>query len=200
MLAPHRPTFSARSFRLAIGILVLLSATGCRTAGLSPSGAQVATSQSAPLDSGWDPASCRSLGYVVGRGGGSFSGGWLTNEDLIAYAMNDLRNRAANLGANFIQHDSPTMGQAGNNNGTTTTTATISGTAYICDQKSPAPVARAPSQKAQETKNGSETNATPRCMPGSTQACLGPGACRGAQFCAEDGTHYSVCDCGTATQ
>ncbi len=34
------------------------------------------------------------------------------------------------------------------------------------------------------------------CIPGSTQACLGAGACRGAQACARDGRGFSPCDCG----
>jgi hypothetical protein len=90
----------------------------------------VATSQSAPVDSGWDPAQCNQLGYIVGRGGGSFGGGYISNESLIEYAMNDLRNKAAGLGANFVQHDSPQLGVAGDGNGgSITSTATVSGTA-----------------------------------------------------------------------
>ena len=46
----------------------------CKQEQLSAGGAQVATSQSAPVDSGWEPSSCKSLGYLVGRGGGSFGG------------------------------------------------------------------------------------------------------------------------------
>lgn len=38
------------------------------------------------------------------------------------------------------------------------------------------------------------------CIPGSTQACLGPGACRGAQACTPEGSGYSVCDCGQASK
>jgi hypothetical protein len=37
-----------------------------------------------------------------------------------------------------------------------------------------------------------------RCFPGSTQACLGPGACKGAQTCRADGAGYGACDCGGA--
>jgi hypothetical protein len=36
------------------------------------------------------------------------------------------------------------------------------------------------------------------CFPGSTQACLGPGACKGAQTCGANGTSFSACDCGGA--
>jgi hypothetical protein len=35
-----------------------------------------------------------------------------------------------------------------------------------------------------------------RCFPGSTQACLGPGACKGAQTCQKDGATFGACDCG----
>jgi hypothetical protein len=34
------------------------------------------------------------------------------------------------------------------------------------------------------------------CVPGTTQACVGPGGCSGGQACASDGSRYEVCDCG----
>ncbi len=34
------------------------------------------------------------------------------------------------------------------------------------------------------------------CVPGVTQACLGPGACAGAQACLGDGSGFGACDCG----
>jgi hypothetical protein len=34
------------------------------------------------------------------------------------------------------------------------------------------------------------------CIPGTTQACLGPGACSGAQACLESGVGFGPCDCG----
>jgi hypothetical protein len=36
------------------------------------------------------------------------------------------------------------------------------------------------------------------CMPNATQLCYGPGGCRGAQRCAEDGKSFTLCDCGPA--
>lgn len=71
---------------------------------------------------------CQLLDHVVGHGGGTFGGEFLANDDLIEYAMNDLRNQAAELGGNYVQHDPPTLGEGDG----TTTTATISGTAYRC--------------------------------------------------------------------
>lgn len=39
---------------------------------------------------------------------------------------------------------------------------------------------------------------TKNCVPGSTQACVGPGACQGGQQCLGDGTAFGPCDCGGA--
>lgn len=36
------------------------------------------------------------------------------------------------------------------------------------------------------------------CTPGSTLACVGPGACQGGQVCLESGRGYGPCDCGAA--
>jgi hypothetical protein len=35
------------------------------------------------------------------------------------------------------------------------------------------------------------------CAPGSTQSCVGAGACRGGQACKADGSGYEPCDCGS---
>jgi len=96
--------------------------TGCSTAALSPAGARVVATRNPPTPD------CVSLKYLVGKGGGTFGGAYVANEDLVEYAMNDLRNEAAQLGANYVQHDPPQMGHGGG----TTTTVTISGTAYRC--------------------------------------------------------------------
>lgn len=39
----------------------------------------------------------------------------------------------------------------------------------------------------------------PICVPGSTQACVGPGACRGGQACLPNSSGYGPCDCGLPT-
>ena len=102
--------------------LVMLGLTGCATASLSPEGARVAVTRNPP------PPDCAAAGYLVGEGGGTFGGGMLTNEQLIDYAMNDLRNKAGKMGATYVQSDPPQLGQGKG----TTTTATITGTAYRC--------------------------------------------------------------------
>jgi len=108
--------------RIAFIVAITSMSFACSTATLSTAGANVAATRNAP------PSQCQALGYVVGHGGGTFGGGLISNEELIEYAMNDLRNKAAELGGNYIQHDPPTLGQGDG----TTTTATITGTAYRC--------------------------------------------------------------------
>ena len=39
----------------------------------------------------------------------------------------------------------------------------------------------------------------PACVPGATQACIGPAGCNGGQACANDGTRYEPCNCGQPT-
>jgi len=41
------------------------------------------------------------------------------------------------------------------------------------------------------------TPVTPSCVPGSSQACVGPAGCSGGQTCAPDGKHFEACDCGS---
>jgi hypothetical protein len=109
---------------LLAAVIAVLSTTAlaCSTPALSPQAAHVAVARSAP------PPSCTTVAYLVGEGGGTFGGKWIANDQLIEYAMNDLRNKAAARGANYVQSDPP---QLGNGHGTTTT-ATITGTAYRC--------------------------------------------------------------------
>jgi hypothetical protein len=38
----------------------------------------------------------------------------------------------------------------------------------------------------------------PSCVPGATQACVGPGACTGGQACLPDGSGFGPCNCGAA--
>lgn len=104
----------------ALGALGALSA--CSTAELNTAGARVAMVR-APV--GTD---CPPVGYFVGKGGGTFGGDLISNESLIEYAMNDLRNKAAQKGATHVQVDPPQLGQGDG----TTTTATVTGTGYKC--------------------------------------------------------------------
>ncbi len=116
--------FVHRSF-LASGLLGALALAGCaHTPALSPAGSLVAISRQPPAPG------CRAIGFLVGEGGGSgiVGGRWVPNDKLVAYAASDLRNKASALGSNYIQIDPPELGSSGG----TTSTVTISGTAYRC--------------------------------------------------------------------
>lgn len=43
----------------------------------------------------------------------------------------------------------------------------------------------------------SSSDAGDACVPGATQECVGPGACKGAQACMSDGSGWGACACGT---
>jgi hypothetical protein len=146
-LMANSPRESLTNLALAGVALLAVTLLACSTAELSKKGADVITSQSAPVDSGYDPKTCKHLGFVIGNGGGAFGGAWISNENLVQYAMNDLRNKAAQLGANFVQHDTPQMGVSGDNKGTNTTTATVSGNAYFCSGEKGAAVTTKPAPK-----------------------------------------------------
>ena len=77
---------------------------------------------------------CQTLGNITGKGGGA-SGGYVSNESLIEYAINDLRNQAAELGATHVVYSSPTMG----GNAGTTTSAMVMGEALRCAKGEDAP-------------------------------------------------------------
>ena len=99
-----------------------LGVAACSTPDLTADGERVVVTQNPPT------ADCVRLKYLVGRGGGTFGGDFITNESLIEYAITDLRNQAGDIGANYVQNDPPTLG----NGDGTTTTATVSGVAYVC--------------------------------------------------------------------
>ncbi len=113
-----------RSSLLVVLSVLSLSLFACSTPSLSPAGSSVVATRNPPPSDG----DCVSLTYIVGEGGGTFGGKYIRNDDLVEYAMNDLRNKAGDLGANYVQHDPPQLG----NGAGTTTTVTISGTAYRC--------------------------------------------------------------------
>lgn len=44
--------------------------------------------------------------------------------------------------------------------------------------------------------SGDSNNTSAACHKGDTRACLGPGACNGAQTCLPDHSGFGACDCG----
>ncbi len=100
---------------LALAIPAAVAITGCSTPSLSHRKVAISVSR--------NPASC---GGRLHRRRGRDVRRWIANDDLIDYAMNDLFNKAANEGD--LRAERP---QLGNGHGTTTT-VTITDTAYRC--------------------------------------------------------------------
>jgi hypothetical protein len=108
-------------------LFTMCFACACTYAELSRRGSEVRIAD-AP------PAGCENVGFIIGKGGGGF-GEFTPNESLIAYAMNDARNKAADLGATHVTLSPPQLG--GGKNGTSA--ATVTGFAYRCEAAAPAP-------------------------------------------------------------
>lgn len=92
-----------------IGVRERPARTSC-TPTLSQQGSSVLASRNAPQDEGFNPRSCKNVGTFYGKGRG-FGEDFISNEQLAAYEITDLRNKAAAAGATFVQYDSPQFGQ-----------------------------------------------------------------------------------------
>lgn len=103
-------------------LAVVLAVAGCATAQLSPEANKVIPVQTPP------GPECQNLGAVIGAGGGTFGGGWISNDQLSTYVMNDALNKAAAKGATHLQITPPQLGGGSG----TTTTATETGIAFKC--------------------------------------------------------------------
>jgi len=70
---------------------------GCALIQLNPAASHVIASPNKA------PRGCRYLGQVNGSQGNFFTGGFTANRNLEQGAQNDLRNKASNMGGNYVQ-------------------------------------------------------------------------------------------------
>jgi hypothetical protein len=116
--------------------MVALVLGGC----VNAAGANGAPVSQGPASQGFDTSRCHSLGAVVGVAGGKAAAPYIfSNQDLARYALNDLRTKAAALGANYVQNESPQFDTGGGSyyGGGAISTASVKGTAYHCEGPSP---------------------------------------------------------------
>lgn len=121
---------------------MVLLVSGCSSIVLQPGANKIIASPNKP------PKGCKYLGQVVGNQGNFFTGGFTSNRNLEAGAMNDLKNQANKLGANYIQMITSRAGITGSMGGSSfnsqngymsgssqQTNVTNLGNAYDCPPK-----------------------------------------------------------------
>lgn len=179
-----------------LGVMTL-GACGTSKPPLPPQVAGVVVSQAAPPQ-----------GYVAIKAIRVSSGkgcGVLGEAGSVEDGYDKLRGEAAKLGASYVQvsfvQKPPVNHQCREHE------HKLGGVAFRAPAPAPQAAAApalattaasaAPSSPSGAGPVASAAPATPLCVPGATQACLGPGACQGAQACREDGGGYLPCDCGT---
>ena len=115
---------------LLAGITIVIAA--CSSIELSSNGTKVLVSPNAA------PAGCKFVGQVVGNQGNFFTGDWTSNKNLEEGAMNDLKNKAGEIGANYVQLLTNKAGQTGSwssyGGSMDQTNVTNLGNAYKCPQ------------------------------------------------------------------
>lgn len=117
---------------MKIGFLVLASLLlgGCAATALNPEAARVMVTKSAA------PPGCVYVGSVIGEQGGALSGAYTSNARLAEGAFNDMKNKAHEMGANYVVLEDTQAGHtlSGNKNGVSgqQTDVTHIGNAFRC--------------------------------------------------------------------
>ena len=111
------------SFYLSlIAALFALFFSACSAIQVRPGAERILVTRNAP------EKGCTFLGTVMGSQGNAFTGGWTSNKNLSAGAMNAMKNEAYSLGANYVQIETDRTGN-------TTSGSTIGGHGSISGQQ-----------------------------------------------------------------
>jgi hypothetical protein len=97
---------------------------GCSAAPLDPQAAHVELHSEKPA------GNCKSLGEAVGDQGHWATGDYTSNKNLLVGARNTLRNRAAEMGGNYVWLQNTMNASAWGSLGTSSTT--VVGMVYSC--------------------------------------------------------------------
>lgn len=114
---------------LSLSLVALLA--GCAATALRPGAERIIVTKKEA------PKSCKFLGAVMGEQGGSFAGAYTSNANLAQGALNNMRNNALELGANYVQLETDRAGQTGGGSRygmhMGQTDVTMTGNAYRCN-------------------------------------------------------------------
>ncbi len=89
---------------LVASCLALSIVAGCAATRLRPGAERVMVTRSPA------PGECKFVGTLVGEQGGALTGPFTSNRSLAEGAMNDLKNQAQGVGANYVVLETTTAG------------------------------------------------------------------------------------------
>lgn len=120
--------------KICLTAVIALAVVGCQSTQLSTGASKVLVSPNNP------PHGCKYVGEITGNQGNFFTGSFTSNKNLEQGAMNDVKNQAVALGANYVQMVTNRAGASGGAFGTygggggagQQTNVTYTGNAYKC--------------------------------------------------------------------
>lgn len=115
--------------------LLSLGMFSCSAIQIKPGAERIIVSKNPAKDG------CKFLGTVTGSQGNAFTGGWTSNKNLSEGAMNELKNKAFDLGGNYVQIETDRAGNTMSGSSylgsggisAAQTDVTMMGNAYKCD-------------------------------------------------------------------
>jgi hypothetical protein len=110
---------------VALPVVLSVLLFGCSAIPTTPVGQTVELVTEKP------PGSCKPLGDAVGSQGNWFTGDYTSNKNLLIGARNDLRNKAAKMGGNYVWVQDSSNTNAWGSKGTSNTT--VLGVVYRCE-------------------------------------------------------------------
>lgn len=115
--------------KLQILALCLLALPACAATSLNPEAARVMVTKTPA------PEGCEYLGSVVGEQGGSLTGAYTSNANLAEGALNDMKNKAHAMGANYVVLEDTHAGQTLSKGSGGQTDVTHVGNAFRCPNR-----------------------------------------------------------------
>jgi len=109
----------------ALSVILLAFLFGCSATPATPEGRTVELVTEKPA------GNCKPIGDAVGSQGNWFTGDYTSNKNLLVGARNDLRNKAAKMGGNYVWVQDSSNTNAWRSRGTSNTT--VLGVVYRCD-------------------------------------------------------------------
>lgn len=107
------------------GLLSVVLLAGCSAISTTPQGRSIELLTEKPT------GNCQPLGDAVGSQGNWLTGDYTSNKNLLVGARNDLRNKAAKMGGNYVWVQNSANTNAWGSSGTTNTT--VLGVVYRCE-------------------------------------------------------------------